>query len=324
MPGTKSHITLRFMAAPMDANARGRVGAGRMLEWIDKSAYACAATWSGRYCVTAYVGNIHFTKPVAVGHIVEVQSRVVYTGRTSMHIVSTVLSGDPRDGELSVNTQCLLIFVAMDDEKHPTPVPAFEPRDQWEIDQRDRAITLIDVRRDIEADMKLQHYTGASESCRETLRFLAAPTTVNWGGNVHGGVVMQWIDESATLVGERWNGGPAVAVYAGGVRFHRPLHIGDLVEVHGRLIHTGTSSMHVAVRVHSGDPRTGEMHLTTECTMVLVGLDDDGHKHAVPSWRPVLPEDVALDEHAVKLVGIRKRLLRVVPEQAPPLPHPEG
>lgn len=320
MPGTKRHITLRFMAAPMDGNVRGRVGAGRMLEWIDKSAYACAAGWSGRYSVTAYVGNIRFTRPVKVGHIVEVQSRVVYTGRTSMHIVSTVSSGDPREGDLSVNTQCLMIFVAVDENKKPVPVPPFEPLDAWERDQQQRALELIDVRKRIDADMKKQTYTEATESCHETLRFLAAPTTVNWGGNVHGGVVMEWIDEAATLVGQRWNNGPAVAVYAGGVRFHRPLHIGDLVEVKARLIHTGNSSMHIAVRVSSGSPTTGELELTTESVMVLVGLDENGHKRTVPTWTPQLPEDVALDEHAVTIVGVRDRLLRNIPDEMPALP----
>lgn len=319
MPGTRRHLTLRFMAAPTDGNVRGRVGAGRMLEWIDKSAYACAVGWSGRYCVTAYVGNVRFTRPVDVGDIVEVQSRVVHTRRTSMHIVATVSSGDPRDGELRVNTQCLLIFVAVDDERRPTPVPDFVARDTWEREQRQRAVDLVEVRREIDADIARQHYTDATRSCRETLRFLAAPTTVNWGGNVHGGVVMEWIDEAATLVAERWNAGPAVAVYAGGVRFHRPLHIGDLVEVQARLIHTGTSSMHVAVRVASGNPRTGRLELTTECTMVLVGLDDDWHKRTVPAWRPELPEDRALDRHALAMVGSRRRLLRPIPEDVPSL-----
>ena len=309
------------MAAPMDGNVRGRIGAGRMLEWIDKSAYACAAGWSGRYCVTAYVGNIRFTKPVDVGHIVEVQSRVVHTGRSSMHIVSTVLSGDPRKGDLTVNTQCLMIFVAVDDEtKKPTPVPTFEPQDAWEREQQERAVELIQVRRDIEADMKKQTYSDASEACQETLRFLAAPTTVNWGGNVHGGVVMEWIDEASDLVAERWNQGPAVAVYAGGVRFHRPLHVGDLVEVRARLIHTGDSSMHIAVGVFSGNPRDGKLELTTESLMVSVGLDDNWNKRTVPSWEPKLPEDVALDEHALTMIGIRKRLLREIPAEMPALP----
>ncbi|MDK6508635.1 hypothetical protein QP146_24795, partial [Escherichia coli] len=41
--GKSPSITLRFMAAPTDltiAGAQG-IGGGRVLEWIDKAAYAC-------------------------------------------------------------------------------------------------------------------------------------------------------------------------------------------------------------------------------------------------------------------------------------------
>ncbi len=49
------------MAAPTDVAAIGgtALAGGRVLEWIDKAAYACAVGWSGGYCVTAYVGNVN-------------------------------------------------------------------------------------------------------------------------------------------------------------------------------------------------------------------------------------------------------------------------
>ena len=42
--------TLRFLAAPTDVADLGgtAVAGGRVLEWIDKAAYACAVGWSGR------------------------------------------------------------------------------------------------------------------------------------------------------------------------------------------------------------------------------------------------------------------------------------
>lgn len=64
-------VTLRFLAAPMDAGYAGHVGAGRVLEWIDKAGYALAAGWGRTYAVTAYVGNVHFSRPIPVGHMVE-------------------------------------------------------------------------------------------------------------------------------------------------------------------------------------------------------------------------------------------------------------
>ena len=315
MPGERRGVTLRFLAAPMDANVRGYVGGGKILEWIDKAGYACAAGWTGTYCVTGYVGNIHFATTVAVGALVEVEARVVFTGRTSLQVVCTVTSLDPRTHERTVNTQCLLVFVALDADGRPTPVPAFEPADEWERAENARSAVLTEVRRDVDAAIADQVYSDATEACRETLRFLAAPTDVNWGGKVHGGYVMHWIMTAGKLVAERWHHGHARATYAGGFRFYRPMFIGDIVEVDARLIYTDGAQMHVSVWVRSGDPRGTELHTTTHCIIVYTALSDAGDEVAVRPWLPRLPEDRALERHAVDLIEIRSRLGRHEPHE---------
>jgi 4-hydroxybenzoyl-CoA thioesterase len=124
-------------------------------------------------------------------------------------------------------------------------------------------VRRIRLRADIEDAMSRQTHTSAGSAPETTLRFLAAPTDVNWGGKVHGGTVMRWIDEAGYLCSVGWSQRECIAVYVGGVRFYRPLLIGDVVEVQARLLHTGRTSMHVAVHVRSGDPKAGELHLTT-------------------------------------------------------------
>jgi acyl-CoA hydrolase len=115
MTGSADSMTLRFLAAPTDLGYSGSVDAGRVLEWIDKAGYALAAAWSGRYCVTAYVGNVQFSRPVSVGQLVEVTARIIHTGRSSMHIEVLVCSADPRGGPQVETTRCLVIFVAVDE-----------------------------------------------------------------------------------------------------------------------------------------------------------------------------------------------------------------
>ena len=122
--------------------------------------------------------------------------------------------------------------------------------------------------------MAAQTYTDAGTAPRITMRFLAAPTDVNWGGKAHGGTVMRWIDEAAYAVGAGWCAGMCIAAYSGGVRFYRPIQIGHIVEVEARLLRTGRTSMHIAVHVRSGDPQAPEMHLTTHCLTVFVALDE--------------------------------------------------
>ena len=111
------------------------------------------------------------------------------------------------------------------------------------------------------------------------------------------------------MLATEWTGSPSnVAVYAGGVRFYRPLRIGHLVEVEARLLLTGTSSMHISVHVRSGDPATGELELTTHSLIVFVPLDRDGHAVPARPWTPVSDEDIALRDHAQALVEMRNRV----------------
>ncbi|GGN03869.1 acyl-CoA thioesterase [Terrabacter tumescens] len=302
-------ITLRFLAAPTDAGYSGTVGGGRVLEWIDKAGYAAAAGWSGTYSVTAYVGNVRFTRPVEVGDLVEATARVIHTGTTSMHILVTVSAGNPREGDLRPTTDCIMVFVAVDEHGKPTPVPQLVPEDDDDREWQESAVKRIALRTEIATAMAAQTYSDAGTAPRVVLRFLAAPTDVNWGGKVHGGIVMRWIDEAAHVLATRWTGSASnVAVYSGGVRFYRPLRIGHLVEVEARLLLTGTASMHISVHVRSGDPATGELELTTHSLIVFVPLDAHGNAVAARPWTPVSDEDVALRDHARLLVEMRNRV----------------
>ena len=92
-------LTLRFLAEPTDVNFGGKVHGGMVMKWIDQAGYACATQWSGNYCVTVYVGGIQFYKPIKIGSIVEVEAKVIYTGKTSICLLYT--SPSPRDATLS-------------------------------------------------------------------------------------------------------------------------------------------------------------------------------------------------------------------------------
>lgn len=303
-------IVLRFLAAPTEVAALGgAIHNGRLLEWIDKAAYACAVGWSSSYCVTAYVGNIRFTRPIVPGHIVEVAARLIYTGGTSMHIKCTVRSADPKTGDFIDACSGLVIFVAVDGDGKPTGVRQWQPITDEDRDEADEAVFCIDLRAQIAEEMSKQNYTqdGTAPSC--VTRFLAAPTDVNWGGKTHGGTVMRWIDEAACLCGCQWSQRPCVSVYAGGVRFYRPIAIGDLVEVEARLLRTGDQTMHVSVHVRAGDPKTPHMRLTAHCLTVVTCLDDNDVATAVRPWIPESEEDKRLETHAVELMALRSQLI---------------
>lgn len=155
-------ITLRFLAEPADQNFGGKVHGGAVMKWIDLAAYACAAGWSGKYCITAYAGGIRFVKPIHVGNIVEVGAKVIYTGRTSMHIGIDVRAGDPKNPERLLTTHCIVIMVAVDDAGIPSEVPQWVPESEQDKQLHQSAIKLMEMRKKIGVEMEA--HVNLSES----------------------------------------------------------------------------------------------------------------------------------------------------------------
>ncbi|GAA1975799.1 acyl-CoA thioesterase [Microbacterium pumilum] len=317
--GRDDRITMRFMSTPGDTAAGGRsVAAGSVMEWIDKAGYACAVGWAGAYCVTAYVGNVRHRRPIAPGSLIEVQARIVLTGRTSMHVVVTVSSSEVSERSYSPATTCVLVFVAKGADGRPAAVPEWQPQSRADRKLTEAAVDRIPSRSEIKRLMLSQDYTDASNAPQATMRFLVPPGVVNWGGKAHGGTVMRWIDEAAFACAAAWvkdeDAASAVAVYSGGIHFFAPVTIGDLVEVEARLLFTSAHSMHLGIRVSSADPRTPhELTLTTQCMTVFVVPGAAGVALPVPQWRPELDEDVRLHELTREIIRLRETIVPLAP-----------
>jgi uncharacterized protein (TIGR00369 family) len=147
-------------------------------------------------------------------------------------------------------------------------------------------------------------------------RFLAQPTDVNFGGKVHGGMVMKWIDQAGYACAVAWSGAYCVTASVSGIQFVKPILIGDLVTVRARLIHTGRSSMHMAVDVLASDLRKDEHRLATSCVMVFVALDaPDGKPTPVATWEPRDDHERQLQEQAMRLMNLSKEMEQLVDAQ---------
>jgi len=140
-------ITLRFLAEPSDVNFGGNVFGGSVMKWIDHAGYTCSANWAHSYCVTAYVGGIRFLKAIRVGDLVELKAELMHTGRTSMHISVSVYARDPKSDDARFTTHCILVFVAVDSDGNPTPVPAFTPQTEQGQRLNDYARKMIELRK---------------------------------------------------------------------------------------------------------------------------------------------------------------------------------
>ncbi|MGH7535051.1 MAG: acyl-CoA thioesterase [Gemmatimonadales bacterium] len=141
-----------------------------------------------------------------------------------------------------------------------------------------------------------------------TLRFLAEPGDVNFGGKVHGGAVMRWIDQAGYTCAAGWTGVYCVTVYLGGLHFLAPIHVGEVVELRAVVIRTGRTSLDIAVDVHAGDPKSLERRRTGHCVIVFVPLTPEGQAAPVPPWQPETELDRALETYARRLGELRKQM----------------
>lgn len=149
----ESKITFQFISEPTDVNFGGKVHGGVVMKWIDQTAYTCARTWAETYCVTVYVGGIRFLKPIEIGNVVKIDAYVIYTGRTSIHIAVDVYGSDFSTPDFEKKTHCVIVFVAVDDDGQPIPVKKWEPDTERERKLAQYAVRLMDLRKQIGAEM---------------------------------------------------------------------------------------------------------------------------------------------------------------------------
>lgn len=131
-------------------------------------------------------------------------------------------------------------------------------------------------------------------------RFLAEPTDVNFGGKVHGGIVMKWMDQAGYACAAQYSGKYCVTVSVGAIRFVRPILVGQLVTLKAKVVHTGSTSMHILIEIESGDPKLSKMENTGHCLVVFVACDETGNPVKIPTWVPELETDLALEQYAIE------------------------
>jgi acyl-CoA hydrolase len=90
---------------------------------MDEVGAMSAMRFSSETCVTAHMDEVNFKRPIPVGDIALVKGYVYRAGRTSVSVRVRVFREDPRKGQQEVTTESYMVFVAIDDDREPTPVP---------------------------------------------------------------------------------------------------------------------------------------------------------------------------------------------------------
>ncbi|MHB8719002.1 MAG: acyl-CoA thioesterase [Candidatus Dormibacteria bacterium] len=105
------------------ANNDGNVHGGTIMRMVDGAAGIAAMRHSRRRVVTASMDDMSFLAPVFIGDLVTVRAMVNDAHRTSMEVGVRVDVENIATGEWRRVASAHLVFVALDTEGRPTPVP---------------------------------------------------------------------------------------------------------------------------------------------------------------------------------------------------------
>jgi uncharacterized protein (TIGR00369 family) len=122
-PASKARVALTQLMEITDANVAGNVHGGVVMRLADTAAALAAIRHAGSLCVTVSVDELSFLEPVHVGELLTFLASVNAVGTTSLDVGVRVESEDPVTGRRTHVATAFLVFVALDDEGRPRPVP---------------------------------------------------------------------------------------------------------------------------------------------------------------------------------------------------------
>ena len=122
-----------------------------------------------------------------------------------------------------------------------------------------------------------------SSSATETRMVdMVFPDQTNHYGTLFGGQALRLMDMSAFITASRYARRSVVTASSERVDFHVPVLQGQLVELVGRVVATGRTSMTVEVELFAEELLSGERQLCTRGRFTLVALDAQRRPTAVP------------------------------------------
>ena len=118
---------------------------------------------------------------------------------------------------------------------------------------------------------------------KTTITELMIPSYANFGGKIHGGILLSMMDKVAYACAAKHAAGYCVTVSIDNVEFRAPVEVGDLVSLHAAVNYVGRTSLVVGIRVLAENIETGESRHTNTSYFTMVAKDKMGKPREVPA-----------------------------------------
>jgi len=117
---------------------------------------------------------------------------------------------------------------------------------------------------------------------RLSMSELMIPAYANFGGKIHGGILLSLMDKVAYACAAKHAGRYCVTVSVDGVDFLQPVEVGDLVTCLASVNYVGRTSMIVGIKVLAENFVSGIAKHTNTSFFTMVAKGDDGKPAIVP------------------------------------------
>ena len=141
-----------------------------------------------------------------------------------------------------------------------------------------------------------------------TITELMIPSYANFGGKIHGGILLSLMDKVAYACASKHAGAYCVTVSVDRVEFMKPVEVGELVSLHASVNYVGRSSMIVGIRVEAQQVKTGSIRHTNSCYFTMVAKDDEDNPAEVPKLILQNPEEVKRFIEAMRMKEIKVKV----------------
>jgi len=142
---------------------------------------------------------------------------------------------------------------------------------------------------------------------RVTLTELMIPGYANFGGKIHGGILLSLMDKVAYAAAAKHAGTYCVTVSVDGVDFLQPVEVGELVSLLASVNYVGRTSLLVGIKVIAEDVRTGLVKHTNTSYFTMVAKDEAGRPTPVPGLILETPVDTRRFLEAIKRRELKQR-----------------
>ena len=115
-----------------------------------------------------------------------------------------------------------------------------------------------------------------------TVRTVPMPSDVNANGDIFGGWVLSQMDIAGGVLASDRAQGRVVTIAIEAMRFHKPIAVGDIVSLYGKIVEIGRTSVTVHLETWARRNSSGKEVKVTEGTFVYVAIATDGKPRVLP------------------------------------------